>query len=154
MQKPMSGAVAHKTSLEDVEIVRKMGLRYDNGAIARVLNKLGRRTGKGKVWSQTSVAHIRKTHDIGSVDLAIQNDCDILNLAQAEKYCGVSDTTLKKIIKAGLLPAVQVVAYAPLEIKKSDLDSNPAKGIIENLKRSGNLILTGDPLPIQRSLFE
>ena len=47
MLKPLSGAVAHKTALEDVALITQMACRYRDDEIARVLSKLGRRTGKG-----------------------------------------------------------------------------------------------------------
>lgn len=47
MPKPLSGAVVHKTSLEDLELITRMARRYHDDEIARVLSKLGRRTGKG-----------------------------------------------------------------------------------------------------------
>jgi len=35
----MSGAAAHKTSLEDLDVITRMALRYRDDAIARVLSK-------------------------------------------------------------------------------------------------------------------
>ncbi len=64
MAKPMSGAVAHKTSLDDIELITKMALRYPDDEIARVLSKLGRRTGKGNRWTQSRVAYARKKYKI------------------------------------------------------------------------------------------
>lgn len=47
----------------------------------------------------------------------------------------------------------QVAPYAPLEIKRMDLDSEPVASIIKHLKRTGRLVLTGDPSTEQASLF-
>ena len=38
MPKPMSGAVAHKTALEDVELIKTMARRYGDDGTARVLS--------------------------------------------------------------------------------------------------------------------
>ncbi len=150
MPKPMSGAVAHKTAIEDVELITRMAQRYGNDEIARVLSKLGRQTGKGNRWTQARVANVRRKHHIAAPSAI---DADILNLAQAEKHSGVSDTTLLRLIKADLLPAQQVAPYAALEIKRTDLDSEPVASIIRHLKRTGKLVLTGDPSADQPSLF-
>ncbi len=56
MPKPQSGAVVHKTALEDLELIIQMARRYGDDEIARVLSKLGRRAGKGTRWSQARVA--------------------------------------------------------------------------------------------------
>ena len=150
MQKPMSGAVVHKTAIEDVDIITRMAQRYGDDEIARVLSKLGRQTGKGNRWTQARVASVRRKHHIAA-PAAI--DQDIFNLAQAEKHSGVSDTALMRLIKAKLLPVQQVAPYAPLEIKRMDLDSEPVASIIKHLKRTGRLVLTGDPSTEQASLF-
>ncbi len=42
----LSKSAAQRTTDEDLEIIRKMAVRYGDDAIARVLNKLGRRTGR------------------------------------------------------------------------------------------------------------
>jgi hypothetical protein len=86
MPKPLSGAVAHKSALEDVELVQKMAPRYGDDEIARVLSKLRRRTGKGKRWTQSRVAYVRKKYDIPKADPTTR-DANILTLSQARKYC-------------------------------------------------------------------
>ena len=152
MPKPQSGAVAHKTALEDLELITQMARRYRDDEIARVLSKLGRRTGKGNRWSQARVAYVRKKYAINPPDETTRDD-GVLNLAQATQHSGVSDTTLLKLIQENILAAEQIAPYAPLEIKRADLDSEPVSGILKRLKATGKLILEGDALANQRSLF-
>jgi hypothetical protein len=152
MPKPLSGAVAHKTALEDVELITTMARRYGDDEIARVLSKLGRRTGKGNRWTQARVATVRRKHGIAA-PVADELDPDVFNLAQATKYSRVSDTTLMRLIRAKLLNAKQVAPYAPLEIKRTDLDGEPVASILEHLRTTGRLVLNGDPSVEQTSLF-
>ena len=42
MRKPLSGAVKYKTPAQDMDVIRKMAVRYSDGEIARVLSKLGK----------------------------------------------------------------------------------------------------------------
>ena len=63
MAKSRSG-VGAQTAVEDLELIRRMAARYGDDEIARVLNKLGRRTGKGKRWSQERVATARRNHGV------------------------------------------------------------------------------------------
>lgn len=153
MAKPQSGAVVHKTALEDVELIMRMAVRYGDDEIARVLSKLGRRTGKGNRWTQSRVASVRRKHGIAPPDNAAR-DPELLTLAQAVRHSGVSDTTLMRLIKANLLAAEQIAPYAPLEIKRADLESEPVVAILEHLKATGKLVLGGDPSVQQESLFE
>jgi DNA invertase Pin-like site-specific DNA recombinase len=152
MPKPLSGAIAHKTALQDVEFITTMARRYRDDEIARVLSKLGRRTGKGNRWNQDRVATVRRKYDIAA-PVAAELDPDILNLAQAQRHSGVSDTTIMRLIKAKLLKVEQAAPYAPLEIKRIDLDSEPVAGILAHLRATGRLILDGDSSAQQTSLF-
>jgi DNA invertase Pin-like site-specific DNA recombinase len=153
LPKPRSGAVAHKTALEDLELITKMARRYRDDEIARVLSKLGRRTGKGNRWTQSRVAYVRKKYDIASPELD-KLDPDILTLGQATKYCSVSDTTLIRLIKEDILAVEQVAPYAPLEIQRADLDGEPVSSILQRLKATGKLSFDGNTLANQRSLFD
>jgi DNA invertase Pin-like site-specific DNA recombinase len=152
MPKPQSGAVAHKTALEDLELITRMAVRYGDDEIARVLSKLGRRTGKGNRWTRARVAYIRRKHEIDSPDKSAL-DPNVLTLAQATRHSGVSDTTLMRLIKANILVAGQIAPYAPLEIQRIDLDTDPVKSILEHLKTTGKLVLDGDTSGAQHSLF-
>ena len=153
MAKPMSGAVKYKTPEEDIDLIRNMAVRYGDKEIARVLSKLGRTTARGKRWNQTRVAYTRKLYGISAVDQA-NGDPNILTLGQAVKYTGVSDTTLMKLIDKHILPCNQIAPYAPREIQKTDLDTEPVRSILAYLKETGRLTLEGVSLGRQRSLFE
>ncbi len=153
MPKPLSGAIVHKTALEDRELIAKMARRYGDDEIARVLSKLGRRTGKGKRWTQARVAYVRRRYAIAAPDKD-KLDPNILTLSQATQYCGVSDTTLMRLIRAQLLAVEQIAPYAPLELKRTDLDAEPVASILKRLKTTGKLILDGDTLVKQPCLFD
>lgn len=58
-----------------------------------------------------------------------------------------------RLIQANLLPMQQVVPYAPLEIKRVDLDAETVAGIIKHLKSTGRLVLQRDPSAEQVHLF-
>jgi len=153
MKKPLSAAKKYRTSQKDISIIRKMAKRYRDDEIARVLSKLGRTTAKGLRWSETRVTGVRTKEGI-PVAKKIVNDDNVLTLGQAVKYSGVSDTTLTKLIKQGILKANQIVPYAPLEIRKSDIDSEPVKMILDHLKSTGKLVFDRVTLPKQQTLFE
>jgi hypothetical protein len=53
-----------RASLEALEIIERMALRYGDDRIAAVLNRLGLRTGKGKRWNEHRVATARRRHSI------------------------------------------------------------------------------------------
>lgn len=139
--RPLPANQAHKTAVQDLELIQKMALRYSDSEIAMVLSKLGRKTGKGNRWTKSSVATIRRKQGIKPAPK--HPDDGILNMAQAKRYCGVSDSTLMRLINANILSAEQVAPFAPYEIKQADLDNEPVSTILKTLKKTGKLLLKG-----------
>lgn len=152
MEKPRSGA-GQKTSMEDLELIRRMAVRYGDDEIARVLNKLGRRTGKGKRWNEQRVRTTRRNYSVSGQKRS-QPDPEILTLGRAAQHCGVSQTTIKRLVASGILNKEQVAPWAPWEIRRSDLDSEPIKTIVEGVRKTGRLDLNGVHSEDQESLFQ
>jgi DNA invertase Pin-like site-specific DNA recombinase len=143
---------ASRTAEADLDVIRKMAPRHGDADIARVLNKLGRKTGKGKPWSTIAVQSARRNHAIEGRGHALP-DPEVLTLQGAARYTGTSDTTIKKLVNAGVLPMHQVVPFAPWEIRRSDLESERVRAILAHLERTGRLIV-GDTSATQRELFQ
>jgi DNA invertase Pin-like site-specific DNA recombinase len=142
-----------KTSADDVEVIARMAARYGDDDIARVLNKLGRRTGGDKRWNVQRVARVRGRYSIAGRSRT-HPDPEVLTLHTAAKHCGVSQTTIKRLVAVKILPMAQVVPWAPWEIRRPDLDSEPVRGIIEYLRNTGKLVLARGASDNQRSLFK
>ena len=142
----------HRTADADLYVIRKMGSRYGDDAIARVLNKLGRRTGKGKPWSQTGVKTARRNHGIDGRARSVE-DPDVLTLQGAARYTNTSDTTIKKLVDGGVLPMHQVVPFAPWEIRRADLERERVRAVLARLKQTGRVVL-GDTSDAQSALFQ
>jgi len=141
----------NRTAEEDLDVIRKMASRYGDNVIAGVLKRLGRQTGKGNPWTQTAVKSARHSHKIEGQRRS-PDDPEILTLQGAAKYTGTSDTTIKKLVDAGILSMRQVVPFAPWEIRRADLDREPVRSVIEHLRRTGRLVLGGTSRT-QRELF-
>jgi DNA invertase Pin-like site-specific DNA recombinase len=148
----VSPKTVNRTADADLDVIRKMALRYGDADIARVLNKLGRSTGKGKPWSDIAVKTARRNHGIEGRSQSVC-DAEVLTLQGAARYTGTSDTTIKKLVNAGVVAMRQVVPFAPWEIRRSDLETERVRAILEHLKRTGRLMIE-DPLGKQRELFQ
>ncbi len=84
---PPTGA-EQKTTFEDVEIVRRMAPRYGDDQIAAVLNRLGRKTGKGKRWSRISVRTVCRNYAIdGTGDRVIDPETLSMEPSCEEVQC-------------------------------------------------------------------
>ena len=88
MERPRS-ATETATSMEALEIIRRMAVRHGDDQIASVLNRLGYSTGKGKRWNQNRVATARHNHSIAGQKRALP-DPERISLSEAARLCGVS----------------------------------------------------------------
>lgn len=141
-----------KNAAEDIEIIRKMAQRYPDKDIARVLNKLGRRTGKDNPWSEQAIKSARRNHGIAGQTSTVE-DGEILTFNGAARYLDVSNTTITRLARAGILKTQQVVPFAPWEILRADLDAEPVRRAVARLKATGRLDLKREPSTKQRELF-
>ena len=80
-------------------------------------------------------------------------DPERVSLSQAARVCGVSHRTIERLVEAGLLKCEQVTPRAPWEIRRTDLDAEPIRRIIDRLHRTGKLILQGGCAEDQLALF-
>jgi hypothetical protein len=140
------------TPMEALEVIRRMAARHGDDQIASVLNRLGYSTGKSKRWNQSRVATARRNYSIGGQRRALP-DPDAVSLSQAARICGVSHNTIARLVKAGLLKSEQVTPRAPWVIRRSDLDNETVRSIIDRLLRTGKLTLRGDCAELQPILF-
>ena len=140
------------TPVEALEIIRRMAVRHGDDQIASVLNRLGYSTGKGKRWNQERVATARRNHSISGQKRALPNP-DRVSLSEAARICGVSHRTIERLVEAGLLNREQTTPRAPWEIRRTDLDAEPVRSIVERLLQTGKLILQGGSADNQHRLF-
>jgi hypothetical protein len=129
-----------------------MAVRYSDEEIARVLNRQGRRTGKGNRWTKKRVASARRRYVIDGHRRPCP-DPEVLSLQQAARYCGVSSTTIKHLVASGLLDRAQVAPWAPWEIKRADLESEVIRQALTHLQATGKLPVRGNDSVTQQRLF-
>ena len=146
-----TAAKGARTTDENLDIIRKMAVRYGDGEIANILNRHGRLTGKGKRWNQERVSTARRNHKIAGHDRNVE-DPDVLSMQQAARHCHVSDTTIRRLVDAKIVPMNQVVPWAPWEIKRCDLETELVKRIVNHLLETGKLVLEGGRLEDQPTL--
>jgi hypothetical protein len=151
MERPRS-ATDCATSMEALEVIRRMAVRHGDDQIASVLNRLGYSTGKSKRWNQTRVATARRNHAITGQRRALP-DSDRVSLNEAARICGVSSNTIARLVEAGLLKGEQVTPRAPWGICCADLNSEPVQSILDKLLRTGKIILKGGAAENQPTLF-
>jgi len=113
------GHHGRRTDTDVVELVRELARVCDDGDIARILNRLGLRTGTGNGWTCARVCSLRSYREIPVFDVLAERNW--LNLAETARECGVSPPAVRKLIEERLLSARQIVQHAPWIIERADL---------------------------------
>lgn len=126
------------TTREVVEVVRDLARSLPDAQIARVLNRLGYRTGAGNTWTQQRVISLRHAHDI-PVFTVDPDGAVSLTIEQAARILGVSTTTVRRLIVTGHLPAKQPVPYAPWAIAPHHLHDEAIQRAVAAVKAGRNL---------------
>jgi hypothetical protein len=119
------------TKVEVFDLIRQMAGQYPDEQIAVTLNRLGLRTGLNNSWDKARVRDLRNKMKLPVFDPA-QPRPPMLSLQQAAVRLGTCCTLLRRLIRAKILPASQVVAYAPWQIPEEAVTS-PA--VLEAVKR-------------------
>jgi excisionase family DNA binding protein len=122
LRKPQSGGHDCKTPDDALAVIRSMAARWSDEDIAATLNRMRLPTGQGKTWTAHRVGSIRRVRGIHAY-LSAEKDGVWLTLREAAQQCGVTSHRIRKLIKAGVLPAEQVVRGAPYQIRAVDLQS-------------------------------
>jgi hypothetical protein len=114
-----NGTGQHRRVADDkaVELIAELSKICDDKTIAIVLNRLGYRTGQGQTWRVHHVWNVRHGRQLPNY----HHDGTWLPLEGAARELGVSNTVIKHLIADGVLPATQVVPYAPWVIARVDL---------------------------------
>jgi DNA invertase Pin-like site-specific DNA recombinase len=122
VRKPRTGEHGCRTPDEALAVMRSMATRWSDEDIAASLNRMGMRTGQGKSWTAKRVSSLRRVHGIHAYRSA-EKDGEWRTMSEAVALLGVSTYAIRKLIKDGILPAEQVVADAPWQIRAADLQS-------------------------------
>ncbi len=92
-----------------------------DGSIASLLNRLGKRTGKGNSWTEARVRAFRTSHGIAVYRAGERIERGELTLEAAAAQLSVSKMTVLRLIRRGVIQARQACKGAPWVIAASAL---------------------------------
>ena len=132
----------HVNSEEVTTLIRELALVSKDVAIVAMLNRLGYRTGTGNTWTEKRVQHVRHTKGIPVCPPPDQRPW--ITMQQAAQALGVSEMVVRRLIAEKILPAQQIVKFAPWTIIRTDLD-------LPAVRRRIRLVHTGRRSPLIES---
>ena len=128
------GQHRHSADRSVIELVSELAKMCQDKTIAAILNRLGYKTGQEKTWNASRVAGLREYHKIAP----FQKQDDWITQEEAARELQVSDTAVKRLIRERVLPAKQVVKFAPWIIEKKDLLLPAVQQQVKAARRGGH----------------
>jgi excisionase family DNA binding protein len=109
------------TAAETGNLIRALARQQPDGGIAMILNRAGKRTGKGHTWTEARVRSFRNGHGIAVYRDGEMAERGELTLEQTAERLKVSTMTVLRLIGSGTLQAWQVCKGAPWAIPEAQL---------------------------------
>lgn len=134
MKKNVTGKHSRCTSLEAIEIIRRMAGRFPDDQIASTLNRLAFRTGTGNTWNEGRIRSVRSYHQLPAYD-AKSSSRQTLTLEEASARLGVSHKVVRRLIESNKISATQVVPWAPWEISAEAVECEEVLREVDKIKR-------------------
>lgn len=119
--KNQAGQHRWTTDAEVVELVAALARLLPDQAIAAVLNRAGKTTGRGNGWTRSRVCMLRNHRNIPPHREGERADRGEATLDEAAKKLNVSEATVRRLIAERILPAHQFCKGAPWTIRIDDL---------------------------------
>jgi hypothetical protein len=136
VRKNRRGRTRWSVEPETVDLIRACARLMPDKAIAGMLNRTGRRTGRGMGWTQSRVRSFRNTHGIAAHVEGEWAERGEVTLTEAATMLGLSPLATLRRIRAGVIPAEQYCKGAPWVIKRQDVEG-PELAELVKVRRNG-----------------
>ena len=119
--RPRRGQNTNVVAAETAELVKGLARQMPDESVARLLNRLGHRSGTGQPWTKAKVRSYRSNHRIPIFRVEERHERDEFTLSEAAERLGVDHKKAYKMVYRRTLPAVQLCKGAPWVISGKDL---------------------------------
>ena len=143
VRKNRSGEHRWTTDTDTGSLIRELARVLPDSGIALLLNRLGKRTGKGNRWTRSRVQSFRACRGVPVYRKGERRERGELTLGEAAERLSVSPNVVRRLIRDGILPARQACKGAPWVIAGEVLE-RPAvaaalQGMVTTDERQGRL---------------
>ena len=126
-----AGQTRWTTDAEVVELVRALARQMPDETIAAVLNRSGKSTGHGNSWTRGRICSLRHHYDIAIYRDGERAERGEATLDEAAAALAVSQSTIRRLIAEGALPASQHCKGAPWIIRQADLQGDEIRRLAD-----------------------
>lgn len=127
MKKNRAGQHRWSTDADVIDLVRVLARQMPDKAIASVLNRAGKTTGRGNGWTQSRVCSLRTHHGIETYREGERLARGEVTLDEAASTLSLSPSSVRRLITEGQLPAHQLCKGAPWIIRADDLGKDDVR---------------------------
>ncbi len=127
VRKNRAGQHRWSTDADVVDLVTVLARQMSDGAIASVLNRAGKTTGRGNGWNRSRVCMLRNHRRIAPYREGERTDRGELTLEEAAAMLHVSEATVRRLIGERTLAAHQLCKGAPWIIRAADGEDRHVK---------------------------
>jgi excisionase family DNA binding protein len=119
------------TDADVASLVAVLARQLPDKAIAAILNRAGKATGRGNGWTRSRVCWLRNHRSIPPYRDGERAERGETTLEEAAAILEVSEATVRRLIQDKILPAAQHCKGAPWVIRTSDLHDEAVKRTAE-----------------------
>ena len=127
VRKNRAGQHRWGTDADVVALVTVLARQLPDKAIAAILNRAGKATGRGNGWTRSRVCVLRNHRRIAPYREGERAERGEATLEEAAAVLKVSEATVRRLIQEKILPATQHCKGAPWVIRASDLDGETVR---------------------------
>ncbi|MGQ3048961.1 MAG: recombinase family protein [Niveispirillum sp.] len=111
---------------ETGDLIHRLARQQPDAAIASILNRIGKRTGRGNTWTEVRVRGYRNDHGIAVFRPGEMAERGELTLEEAADRLNVSKMTVLRLISAGTIQGYQACKGGPWAIPAHQLSTLPS----------------------------
>jgi excisionase family DNA binding protein len=127
VKKSKAGQTRWVTDADIIAVVRILARQMPDPAIAAILNRSGKLTGRGNGWTRARICSLRNHHEIPVYRPGERAERGELTVTEAASALALSGSTLRRMISEGILPAQQLCRGAPWIVRSADLSHHKVR---------------------------
>jgi excisionase family DNA binding protein len=127
VRKNRTGQHRWSADADVVELVTVLARQVPDKAIAAILNRSGKATGRGNGWTRSRVNSLRNHRGIPAYCEGERAERGEVTLEEAAGILNLSEATVRRLIQEKALPATQYCKGAPWVIRAVDLEGEAVK---------------------------
>ncbi len=110
-----------RTEEDTIDLIRRLAVHYQDGAIAGILNRQSRKTARGLPFTANRVSSLRQHWNIACFRASSSPpEGETVTVEKAAQLLGVAASTVHRWINDGFIAAEQITAGAPWRIRMND----------------------------------